>query len=127
MRGMQHGDKIVYSPRTGKLLFGRGDISSLNFDKPMDFIGVKTLGSLKQVPKTFSAKIDGIQSAPGLIKYNEYETTYSASSKIELAQMAARKELQEAIHTRKLTEEQLRELITLEAREKESGLIHICA
>lgn len=91
--GMKHGDKIVFSPRTGKLLFGRGEISSLNMDNPMDFIGIKTLGTMKETTKTFSASAADAKVGPGLIKYHDYEVTYSGSSRKELEQMAARKDL----------------------------------
>ena len=93
MSGMKHGDKLVYSRRNGNIYAGRGDISSLDFDNPMNFIGTKIIGDMKAIVKSFSASIDGLKSIPGQVTYNEYQVTYRGSSKKELVQMAARKEL----------------------------------
>ena len=96
---MKHGDKLVYSPRTGAVMFGRGDIASRNFDNPYEFIGVKTLATIKPEEKTFSASINGLKSEPGLIKYNDYKIDYIGASKKELVQQAARKQLIATIQT----------------------------
>ena len=93
MSGMKHGDKLVYSRRNGNIYAGRGDISSLDFDNPMNFIGTKIIGNMKAIVKSFSASIDGLKSIPEQVTYNEYQVTYQGSSKKELVQMAARKEL----------------------------------
>ena len=95
--GMKHGDKLVYFPRTGKIVLGRGDIAQRDADKPFDFIGTKTLATMKQVVKTFSAAIDGLKSAAGLVRYNDYEINYQAASRQQLIQMAERKQLLESI------------------------------
>ena len=95
--GMKHGDKLVYFPRTGKIVLGRGDIAQRDADKPLDFIGTKTLATMKQVVKTFSAAIDGLKSAAGLVRYHEYEINYQAASRQQLIQMAERKQLLESI------------------------------
>ena len=93
MSGMQHGDKLVYSRRNGNIYAGRGDISSLDFDNPMNFLGTKVIGNMKETIKSFAGAKIHKESIPGQISYKEYSVNYAASSKKELVQMAARKEL----------------------------------
>ena len=93
---MKHGDKVVYSPRTASIYFGRGDISERDFDKPMDFIGVKKLATMKATPVKFQGKVDAV-SAGQMVKVNDFEISYNAAAKENLKQMAARNELVETI------------------------------
>ena len=93
MNGMKHGDKLVYSPRTASIYFGRGDIASRDFDNPMEFIGTKKLATMAEVPMEFSAKVDGLKSLAASIKYKNYKLDYTASSKESLKNIVYRKQL----------------------------------
>ena len=98
---MKHGDKVVYSPRTGAVLFGRGDIAERDFDKPYDFIGVKKLATLTPTAIPFKGKIDSIQAGKGntMLQHTTFKTEYVGNVKEELKQMAAKKELIELLQS----------------------------
>lgn len=89
---MKHGDKLVYSPRTASIYFGRGDIAERDFDKPMDFLGVKKLATMKAAPRKFQGKVDAA-SAGAMLQHTDFTVSYNAAAKSELVKMAARKEL----------------------------------
>jgi len=93
MNGMKHGDKLVYSPRTGSVYFGQGDIASNNFDNPMEFIGIKTIAKLVETPMEYSAKVEGLKSAAASIKYKDFKIDYLGKSKDRLKQIIQRKQL----------------------------------
>ena len=95
---MKHGDKVVYSPRTASIYYGRGDISERDFDKPMDFIGVKKLATMKATPVKFTGKVDSV-NAGRMIKSVDFEISYQADAKEGLKQMAARNDLISTIQT----------------------------
>ncbi len=89
---MKHGDKLVYSPRTGAIYYGRGNIAELNFDNPMDFLGIRKLATMKATPIKFQGKIQQFE-AGRMLKHTDYELTYLAAAKAELAQQVGRKKL----------------------------------
>ncbi|KKK70645.1 hypothetical protein LCGC14_2921870, partial [marine sediment metagenome] len=95
---MKHGDKVVYSPRTGAVLYGRGDIAERDFDKPLDFIGVKKIATMKAIPQPFQGKVESAVAGK-LIPHTIFEVTYNASSKAELVAMVARKDLVSTIQS----------------------------
>ncbi len=89
---MKHGDKLVYSPRTGAIYYGRGNIAELNFDNPMDFLGIRKLATMKATPIKFQGKIQQFE-AGRMLKHTDYELTYLAAAKSELVQQVGRKNL----------------------------------
>ena len=95
VQNMKDGDKLVYSPRTGAIYFGRGHISELNFDNPMDFLGIKKLASMHGKPIAFQGKVNEAQAGNGknMWKHTDYELTYMAAAKKDLAQQVVRKQL----------------------------------
>jgi len=95
MKGMKHGDKLVYSPRTGSIYFGRGGIAENNFDNPWEFIGIKKMATMKATPIEFKGVIDSALAGNGrtMIKHTDFKLDYLGSSKQELVQTVARKTL----------------------------------
>ena len=93
MNGMKHGDKLVYSPYSSSVYFGRGDIASSDFSNPMEFIGTKKLATMTETPVEYSAKVEGLKSLAASIKYKDYKLDYVASSKDQLKQIVYRKQL----------------------------------
>ncbi|KKK51389.1 hypothetical protein LCGC14_3115450, partial [marine sediment metagenome] len=89
---MKHGDKLVYSPRTASIYFGRGDIAERDFDKPLDFIGIKKLATMVATPKKFVGKIESI-NAGQMIEHTEFSIKYNGVVKDGLKRMAARNDL----------------------------------
>ena len=95
LQGMKHGDKLVYSPRTGGIYYGRGHISELNFDNPMDFLGIRKLATMHGKPIAFQGKVSEAQAGQGrnMWKHTDYELKYMAAAKQDLAQQVVRKQL----------------------------------
>ena len=89
---MKHGDKLVYSPRTGAIYYGRGNIAELNFDNPMDFLGIRKLATMKATPIKFQGKVQEFE-AGRMLKHTDYELTYLTAAKTELVQQVGRKKL----------------------------------
>lgn len=95
MKGMKNGDKIVYSPRTNGIYFGRGAISENNFDNPYEFIGIKKVATMTPKPIEFKGVIDSVQAGNGrtMIQHTSYKLDYTAVAKEELKVNIAKKQL----------------------------------
>ncbi len=118
---MKHGDKLVYSPRTASIYFGRGDIAERDFDKPLDFIGVKKLATMKATPKKFVGKIESI-NAGQMIEHTEFSIQYNGAVKDGLKQMAARNDLISTVQEHGLTAKGLVAAQQLQQLEASNGI-----
>ncbi len=118
---MKHGDKLVYSPRTASIYFGRGDIAERDFDKPLDFIGIKKLATMVGTPKKFVGKIESI-NAGQMIEHTEFSINYTSNVKDGLKQMAARNDLISTVQEHGFTAKGLVAAQQLQQLEAASGI-----